>query len=263
MSTAGSAIWAPHRPRSPSCSSATHTRRRPGRPAGRPPPGRPARATRGGAGQEPVPEDRLRVAWTIREADPVGLRSAVKKVFRDRSLVHRRQWHKRENVVSYLPKREQGDWRRRASTSNRATARWWATATSRSFTKHWWELKIERKTPNKSLHSYRAKPETTSTSGFGINPGSDLLSHTVTRAVPSAVEGLTTVFGMGTGVTPLLSPPGNGRPSRRSATSVKERTQPTHTVALRDNPPSPKPCAKGGLNTLQTAVSPRTTSQCK
>lgn len=41
------------------------------------------------------------------------------------------------------------------------------------------------------------------------NPGSDLLSHTVARAVPSAVEGLTTVFGMGTGVTPLLSPPGS------------------------------------------------------
>ena len=75
-------------------------------------------------GQEPVPEDRLRLAWTIREADPVGLRSAVKKVFRDRSLVHRRQWHKRENVVSYLPKSAQGDWRRRASTSNRASARW-------------------------------------------------------------------------------------------------------------------------------------------
>ena len=43
--------------------------------------------------------------------------------------------------------------------------------------------------------------------GFGINPGSDLLSHTVTHAVPSAVEGLTSVFGMGTGVTPLLWPP--------------------------------------------------------
>ena len=39
-------------------------------------------------------------------------------------------------------------------------------------------------------------------------PGSDLLSHTVTHAVPSAVEGLTAVFGMGTGVTPLLCPPG-------------------------------------------------------
>jgi hypothetical protein len=32
--------------------------------------------------------------------------------------------------------------------------------------------------------------------------GSDLLSHTVARAVPSALEGLTTVFGMGTGVAP-------------------------------------------------------------
>ena len=41
------------------------------------------------------------------------------------------------------------------------------------------------------------------------NPGSDLLSHAVTHAVPSAVEGLTSVFGMGTGVTPLLWPPGN------------------------------------------------------
>jgi hypothetical protein len=36
------------------------------------------------------------------------------------------------------------------------------------------------------------------------NPGSDLLSHAVTHAVPSAVESLTSVFGMGTGVTPLL-----------------------------------------------------------
>ena len=36
------------------------------------------------------------------------------------------------------------------------------------------------------------------------NPGSDLLSHAVTRPVPSAVESLTSVFGMGTGVTPLL-----------------------------------------------------------
>ena len=39
-------------------------------------------------------------------------------------------------------------------------------------------------------------------------PGSYLLSHSVTRIVPSAVEGLTSVFGMGTGVSPLLSLPG-------------------------------------------------------
>ena len=51
-----------------------------------------------------------------------GLRSAVKKVFRDRALVHRCQWHKRENVVSYLPKSEQGDWRRRLQRAyNRPT----------------------------------------------------------------------------------------------------------------------------------------------
>jgi hypothetical protein len=39
-------------------------------------------------------------------------------------------------------------------------------------------------------------------------PGSDLLSHAVTSAVPSALEGLTSVFGMGTGVAPPASPPG-------------------------------------------------------
>ena len=33
-------------------------------------------------------------------------------------------------------------------------------------------------------------------------PGTDLLSHTLTGAVPSALEGLTAVFGMGTGVAP-------------------------------------------------------------
>ena len=33
-------------------------------------------------------------------------------------------------------------------------------------------------------------------------PGGVLLSHRVAPAVPSALEDLTTVFGMGTGVTP-------------------------------------------------------------
>ena len=37
---------------------------------------------------------------------------------------------------------------------------------------------------------------------FQFNPGDDLLSHAVARAVPWALEGLTTVFGMGTGVAP-------------------------------------------------------------
>ena len=51
---------------------------------------------------------------------------------------------------------------------------------------------------------YKKTPETVSSIGRMNTPGSDLLSHRVTPAVPSARESLTTVFGMGTGVT---SPP--------------------------------------------------------
>jgi hypothetical protein len=44
-------------------------------------------------------------------------------------------------------------------------------------------------------------------SGLLNNPGDFLLSHAVSRAVPSAPAGLTSVFGMGTGVTlPTKSP---------------------------------------------------------
>ena len=42
-----------------------------------------------------------------------GLRAAVRKAFRGRALVQRCQWHKRENVVSYLAKHEQVAWRQR------------------------------------------------------------------------------------------------------------------------------------------------------
>jgi putative transposase len=42
-----------------------------------------------------------------------GLRAAVKGAFPHRAVVQRCQWHKRENVVAYLPKEEHGSWRRR------------------------------------------------------------------------------------------------------------------------------------------------------
>jgi putative transposase len=42
-----------------------------------------------------------------------GLRSAVENVFGPRAVVQRCQWHKRENVLSYLPKSEHGRWRGR------------------------------------------------------------------------------------------------------------------------------------------------------
>ena len=42
-----------------------------------------------------------------------GLRTAVQTVFGSHAVVQRCQWHKRENVVRYLPKAQQATWRRR------------------------------------------------------------------------------------------------------------------------------------------------------
>ena len=46
--------------------------------------------------------------------------------------------------------------------------------------------------------------------------GSYLLSHSVAAAVPSAQRGLTSVFGMGTGVALSLSPPAKQSRSRQA-----------------------------------------------
>ncbi len=43
--------------------------------------------------------------------------------------------------------------------------------------------------------------------GLKNKAGSDLLFHAVAHIVPSAMKGLTSVFGMGTGVAPSLLPP--------------------------------------------------------
>jgi hypothetical protein len=40
-----------------------------------------------------------------------------------------------------------------------------------------------------------------------IYVGDDLLSHTLSRAVQSALRGLTSVFGMGTGISPAVKSP--------------------------------------------------------
>ena len=45
------------------------------------------------------------------------------------------------------------------------------------------------------------------TAFLNIKPGLVLLSHTAAHAVPSALKGLTSVFGMGTGVALSLSRP--------------------------------------------------------
>jgi transposase-like protein len=42
-----------------------------------------------------------------------GLHKAVEKVFASAAFIQRCQWHKRENIVAYLPKTQQATWRRK------------------------------------------------------------------------------------------------------------------------------------------------------
>ena len=42
-----------------------------------------------------------------------GLRKAIQTVFGAQALVQRCQWHKRENVIRYLPKSQQATWRQK------------------------------------------------------------------------------------------------------------------------------------------------------
>ena len=65
-----------------------------------------------------------------------------------------------------------------------------------------WDMRSEPKAKRPSR--YAGRP-------FFINAGDHLISHTLTRAVPSAQRGLTSVFGMGTGVTLAVWSPANLR----------------------------------------------------
>lgn len=48
-----------------------------------------------------------------------GLRKAIDEVFGSYAQVQRCQWHKRENVVSYLPKADQSEWRKKLQRAYR------------------------------------------------------------------------------------------------------------------------------------------------
>ena len=84
--------------------------------------------------------------------------------------------------------------------------------------------------------------------GLQKKSGGDLLSQGVPPQVPSALAGLTSVFGMGTGVTPPLWPPETG------AQVVKEGRGtglPKRSIASTSEfVPSPRPISTGRLNTL-------------
>jgi hypothetical protein len=59
------------------------------------------------------------------------------------------------------------------------------------------------------MHNLIKKPRLHQEAGFLLEnkSGGVLLSHAVTHVVPSALQGLTTEFGMGSGVTPAVWPP--------------------------------------------------------
>src|ERR1700686_3336442 len=67
-----------------------------------------------------------------------------------------------------------------------------------------------------------------------INAGNDLLSHTLSRAVPSAQRGLTSVFGMGTGGSPAVRLP-TTRSCLRSAVSSQQLVPPADSSRLRNS----------------------------
>ena len=76
--------------------------------------------------------------------------------------------------------------------------------------------------------------------------GGDLLSQGVAPQVPSALKGLTALFGMGRGVSPSPKPPEKReRPPPRSPESCTE----PHRVSLK-NPSSPRPISTGLLRVL-------------
>ena len=53
------------------------------------------------------------------------------------------------------------------------------------------------------------EPIDTRLADSSVIPGGDLFSHSVSKAVSSALERFTTVFGMGTGGSAALEPPGS------------------------------------------------------
>ena len=76
---------------------------------------------------------------------------------------------------------------------------------------------------------------------FGNNPGSVLLSHTASRAVPLAPKSLTSEFGMGSGVASSKSPPeilGRWLPG---SVLVEKSGHPLYLRSLRNKTRKPNP----------------------
>ncbi len=83
-----------------------------------------------------------------------------------------------------------------------------------------------------------------------MSSGSDLLSHPVARAVPSAQEGLTSGFGMGPGVSPPPWPPKRCLPMDSGNPEGVTPEQSSGTDSERERTSSPRPISTGRLHTL-------------
>jgi hypothetical protein len=80
--------------------------------------------------------------------------------------------------------------------------------------------------------------------GHREKTGGDLLSHTVSRAVPSALRGLTAVFGMGTGVSLSPKPPEcqTAPPEVRVRREGASRPRTTEVSVVRSAAPLSRSC---------------------
>ncbi len=67
---------------------------------------------------------------------------------------------------------------------------------------------------------------------FGFYPGGNLRSHAVASAVSSARRGLTSVFGMGTGVSPAVWPPGNLQSGTRNSETGTRKASPENKLQI-------------------------------
>ncbi len=82
--------------------------------------------------------------------------------------------------------------------------------------------------------------------------GGVLLSQALASQVPSALRGLTALFGMGRGVSPSQKPPEKGeRPRSLGPSKLHSATTGTTLITrIKKNPSSPRPISTGLLQTL-------------
>ena len=107
-----------------------------------------------------------------------GLRKAIDEVFGERAEVQRCQWHKRRNVVGYLPKADQTTWRSRLQRAYQEST---YEAAKRRLTDLHAELQQINRRAARSLQE--GLEETLTLHGLGLfdEPGKSLSGHQLYR----------------------------------------------------------------------------------